>query len=155
MALVKFSSKGQPSLPSQSRLFLPFAHLRYSSKHAVLFLYRRIFPSKRFRNVLFGIAFLVTGWLFPSFLGTVLMCVPIRSNWDPNIKGACIDYGKGTLSMGIVNVLLDFIILGAPMPLLWKLQMSVRRKIMLSCAFAVGGMLVYSSHLLLLCFTLR
>ncbi|RYP61826.1 hypothetical protein DL771_009992 [Monosporascus sp. 5C6A] len=60
-------------------------------------------------------------------------------NWNSFVPGKCVNYGTVTLVIGIFNVLLDFLILGTPMPLLWRLRMSTRRKVFLSGAFATGS----------------
>ena len=79
-------------------------------------------------------------WALAAWLPSILSCYPIAKGWDSSIPGRCIDYGTVTLIIGIFNILLDFLILGTPMPLLWKLRMSTRRKILLSGAFALGSM---------------
>ncbi|KAI1779058.1 hypothetical protein F4818DRAFT_238049 [Hypoxylon cercidicola] len=108
-------------------------------KFSILFLYHRIFPSKRFRKALFAIGALVLSWAFSAFFPSVFNCYPIEMAWYHNVKGTCIDYGKVTLIIGIFNIMFDFVLLATPMPLLWKLQMSTRRKVLLSGAFAAGS----------------
>lgn len=111
-------------------------------KYSILFQYHRIFPSKSFHKVIFGIAAVVTSWALSAFFASIFNCYPIRMSWEPTIPGRCIDYGMVTLIIGIFNIFIDFIMLSAPMPLLWKLQMSTRRKILLSGAFTAGSMYV-------------
>ncbi|KAI1144247.1 hypothetical protein F5Y05DRAFT_364115 [Hypoxylon sp. FL0543] len=107
-------------------------------KFSILFLYYRIFRTARFRKALFVIGAIVTAWALQAFFLSIFNCYPIEIAWDHDIKGTCIDYGKVTLITGILNVIIDFILLAAPMPLLWKLQMPKRKKILLSCVFAAG-----------------
>ncbi|KAI1384251.1 uncharacterized protein F4822DRAFT_434190 [Hypoxylon trugodes] len=107
-------------------------------KLSIIFLYHRIFPGKRFRNVLIVIAGIVSSWVFAAFFASIFSCYPVEKSWDSSIPGKCIDYGTVTLAIGIINVLLDFLILGTPMHRLWKLHMSTRRKVLLSGAFATG-----------------
>ncbi|KAI2471799.1 hypothetical protein F4781DRAFT_420450 [Annulohypoxylon bovei var. microspora] len=87
------------------------------------------FPWETFSKLLGAI---VSSWALAAWLPSILSCVPIEKNWDSSIPGRCLDYGTVTLVIGIFNVLLDFLILGIPMPLLWRLRMSTRRKILLS-----------------------
>ncbi|OTA93718.1 hypothetical protein M434DRAFT_395395 [Hypoxylon sp. CO27-5] len=107
-------------------------------KFSILFLYHRIFPATRFRNALFIIGAIVTAWAIQAFFLSIFNCYPISVAWDHGIKGTCIDYGTVTLITGIINIIIDFILLAAPMPLLWNLQMPRRKKILLSCVFAAG-----------------
>ncbi|KAI1370789.1 hypothetical protein F4677DRAFT_437502 [Hypoxylon crocopeplum] len=108
-------------------------------KYSILFLYRRIFPDKTFRTVLFIVAAIVTSWALACLFTSIFNCYPLAMAWDKSIEGLCIDYGEVTLILGICNVILDFVVLGAPMPSLWKLRMSIRRKVLLSLAFAAGS----------------
>lgn len=107
---------------------------------AVLFLYHRIFPSRTFRNVLLAVGAIVFSWAMSAFFPSIFSCYPIEKTWDSTIPGRCIDYGIVTLAIGILNVIMDFAILGLPMPLVWKLRMSTRRKAYLSAIFGVGCM---------------
>lgn len=75
-----------------------------------------------------------------AFFPSIFSCYPIEKTWDSTIAGRCIDYGIVTLAIGILNVIMDFAILGLPMPLVWKLRMSTRRKAYLSAIFGVGCM---------------
>lgn len=73
-----------------------------------------------------------------AFFPSIFSCYPVEKSWDSSIPGYCINYGTVTLVIGILNVIFDFAILGLPMPMLWKLRMSTRRKIWLSGVFAIG-----------------
>lgn len=75
-----------------------------------------------------------------AFFPSLFSCFPVEKSWDDSISGHCIDYGQVTLVIGILNVILDFAILSLPMPLLWKLHMSTRRKAYLSSIFTIGCM---------------
>ncbi|KAI1420072.1 hypothetical protein F5Y12DRAFT_774757 [Xylaria sp. FL1777] len=92
-----------------------------------------------FRNALITIAAVVSSWLFAAFFASNFTCYPVQKTWDSSIPGTCISFGTVTLVLGIFNVILDFVVLGTPMPCLWKLQMSTSRKFLLSCAFATGS----------------
>ncbi|KXX81080.1 hypothetical protein MMYC01_202801 [Madurella mycetomatis] len=106
---------------------------------SILMLYHRIFPSKNFRIALLLLGAVLFAWTMAAWFSSIFNCYPIESSWDPNVTGFCIDYGKVTLVIGIFNIVIDFIMLGYPMPLLWKLQMPTRRKILLSFTFVAGS----------------
>lgn len=108
-------------------------------KYSILLLYRRVFPGKTFRKFLIATALVVTAWALAAFFSDVFTCYPIEYQWDTTIDGTCIDYGKVTLGIGIANVIIDFILLGLPLPILWKLQMSTRRKILLFFTLGAGS----------------
>ncbi|KAK4031578.1 hypothetical protein C8A01DRAFT_51390 [Parachaetomium inaequale] len=108
-------------------------------KTSILLLYHRIFPNQTFRKALLVLGALIFAWAMAAFFLSILTCVPVESSWDITIQGRCINYGTVTLVIGIFNILMDFIILVYPMPMLWKLQMPRRRKILLSFAFGAGS----------------
>ena len=57
-------------------------------------------------------------------------------------------YGGGTknyLAVGIVNMMIDFAIVGLPMPILWKLQMPVGEKVAISGILSLGLLYVSTS----------
>ncbi|THV46088.1 hypothetical protein BGAL_0418g00100 [Botrytis galanthina] len=80
-------------------------------KYSILFLYARIFPTRRFRYTLWAIGMIVTSWAMAAFFATLFNCYPIDIAWDLSVQGSCIDYGKVILVIGIFNVLLDFAML--------------------------------------------
>jgi hypothetical protein len=107
-------------------------------KYSILLLYRRLFPGKRFRNGLIIIASFVLAWGIAGATSCVVSCWPIEKAWDPSLDGRCIDFGSMALAIGIINIVLDFVILGYPLPTLWKLKISTRHKILLSFTVVVG-----------------
>ncbi|PSR79597.1 hypothetical protein BD289DRAFT_375278 [Coniella lustricola] len=109
-------------------------------KLSLLFLYNSIFPQRQFRWVLWFTAFLIVSWVAYGTLTGILECVPVSALWDTTIaKSYCIDYGTLVVVAGVHNIVLDFIILILPMPLVWRLSMSRQKKFMLVFTFAMGG----------------
>ncbi|KAK4182973.1 hypothetical protein QBC35DRAFT_419821 [Podospora australis] len=108
-------------------------------KTSILLLYHRIFPTRKFRMALFGLGAVLFSWTMAAFFTSIFSCYPVASLWDPNVDGFCIDYGQVTLVIGIVNIAIDIAMLIYPMPILWGLQMSTRKKLLLSVAFTAGS----------------
>lgn len=108
-------------------------------KCSILLLYHRIFTSRTFHKFLIITGLVITAWALAAFFGDTFMCYPVESQWDTSVKGTCIDYGKVTLGIGIANVMIDFILLCLPLPILWRLQMSTRRKVLLSFTLGAGS----------------
>ncbi|KAL4941179.1 hypothetical protein BDV06DRAFT_229847 [Aspergillus oleicola] len=68
-------------------------------------------------------------------------------HWDRTIEGGyCGDSSKMQLSTAIVNMILDFLIVILPLPVLWQLQISLKRKVVLSCIFNLSICLLISCH---------
>lgn len=107
-------------------------------KCSIILLYRRIFPSRQVGKALLGISGVLMAWFFAALFCSIFNCYPISKAWKPSVSGFCLDYGVVTLVIGIANILLDFTLLGLPMPLLWNLHVSTRRKVLLMFMFALG-----------------
>lgn len=75
-------------------------------------------------------ALFITAWACATVFGSIFQCVPIRSQWDTSIQGKCIDYGTFVLTMGIINIITDFVILAIPIPAVWSLNMKRTKKIL-------------------------
>ena len=108
----------------------------------MLLLYRRIFPSARFRIVLCAVGIFIFCYAVVSELTTLLQCRPIQGAWDPNvyIRAKCINLNLEYMIMGSFNVLTDVVTLCLPLPLLWRLQIEKARKSQLFGVFLLGGL---------------
>lgn len=72
------------------------------------------------------------------FLSTFLACRPFEKIWEPTIPGHCSSYLASGLATSIINVVIDFIIITLPIPMIWSLQMARGRKIAISIMFGMG-----------------
>lgn len=69
----------------------------------------------------------------------IFMCNPREKLWNPLITtGHCYNFSTTSESSGIFNVVSAFAILILPMPCFWKLQMPMRKKILMMGVFATG-----------------
>lgn len=68
----------------------------------------------------------------------IFQCTPVDSNWDASIVAHCVDLNTALVVLSSINVLTDFIILVLPMPLIWRLKTSIRRKMQLTSIFLLG-----------------
>ncbi|KAF2965286.1 hypothetical protein GQX73_g8295 [Xylaria multiplex] len=109
-------------------------------KLSILSLYGNIFSSKRFHYVLWTVAAIVCTWAISIATVAIFQCTPIAFGWDPTIPGGfCINYGLVVLVAGVINIITDFTILGMPIPLIWRLNISKQKKRELTITFALGG----------------
>lgn len=66
-------------------------------------------------------------------------CRPFEYNWNRTIEnGTCIDTSRFYTAQTIIGVVFDFIVVALPMPMLWGLQMKIRKKVALTGVFGVG-----------------
>lgn len=72
------------------------------------------------------------------FLQTFLICRPFKFTWNKTIDGVCGSTPKAYLSVAICNLILDLSIVALPMPVLWSLQMSYKKKLAISGILSLG-----------------
>jgi len=117
------------------------------TKMSLLFLYQRIFGVIRpFRIALFISGFCVMGYWIACTVLAFTGCHPVTKNWDKTVPGGCVDLIAFFRWNGICNLLIDFLILCLPMPMVWRLRITVKQKIVLSAMFALG--LLWVHHVL-------
>ena len=71
-------------------------------------------------------------------IGLGLECIPIESIWDSDIKGNCIDLVAFSYFTNITNLVTDLWVFLLPLPIIFRLQISRRRKFEIACVFAAG-----------------
>ncbi|RYP25741.1 hypothetical protein DL767_008294 [Monosporascus sp. MG133] len=109
-------------------------------KFSILRLYGAIFTSRPFYLCLWAVAAFVAGWLISSAIVSIFQCTPIQYAWNPTIDGGfCINYGLLVLIAGVFNIVTDFTILGMPIPMILRLQISRQKKYLLIFTFAMGS----------------
>ncbi|OBT78024.1 hypothetical protein VF21_03106 [Pseudogymnoascus sp. 05NY08] len=84
--------------------------------------------------------FLSSFGLSASFYAT--SCRPFEYNWDQSIEGSCGDQIKSYIITGALNIVTDALVLGLPMPMIWRLQVNLRSKIALTGIFTIGFFII-------------
>ncbi|KAL9066444.1 MAG: hypothetical protein Q9161_007583 [Pseudevernia consocians] len=108
-------------------------------KLSVLLFYVRIFRIVLVYQVIFWIvAFLVISWGIAINFLAIFSCTPIHKSWDPTIPGHCLKTGNTFLGATIPNIVIDFILLLLPIPMLWRLHVEILSKIALVGVFSAG-----------------
>ncbi|MCJ1354700.1 MAG: hypothetical protein MMC33_004689 [Icmadophila ericetorum] len=108
-------------------------------KYSILFFYRRIFPIPKLKITLFIIGGCVLAWQIGVLVSFILQCIPVEKAWNLGSEGHCSDPGHLFWGTSIPNIITDFVLLTLPMPLVWKLQLSMPQKIGLTATFLTGG----------------
>ncbi|PGH16600.1 hypothetical protein AJ79_01706 [Helicocarpus griseus UAMH5409] len=86
--------------------------------------------------VAFGLS---VAWTLVVILNSLLICRPISMFWgDISPGGKCGDQNKAFAAVGIMDVLVDLLILIIPLPSIFKLQMPIANRIALALVFALG-----------------
>ena len=110
-------------------------------KLAILCLYKRIFSTKPYQWAIYSLGGLVVLTCVACLLLRILICRPFAYTWDRSIpNGCCGDIYAAIRYAGIPNLLSDVGILLLPIHGVWRLRMTVIRKIGLSLTFLMGCM---------------
>lgn len=108
------------------------------TRSSILFFYRRIFISKRFTIMVWVVLSMVIGYFISCSIAAVFGCEPVSWFWNRDQPGHCMDEIMFFKVNGILNLILDLIVLLLPIPMLWRLQMYTKKKIALSLIFSLG-----------------
>ncbi|RAL03900.1 uncharacterized protein BO80DRAFT_453034 [Aspergillus ibericus CBS 121593] len=109
-------------------------------KCSVMLFFTRIFGSKRpFRMCVCVVMVIVWLWAISVILETFLLCRPLAYNWDittPN--GICGNRNATYVVAGTLSLITDLMVMALPLPHIWKLQLSIPKKLALSFVFCLG-----------------
>lgn len=109
----------------------------------LLFYYRLFGVRKTFKKVIVCALALVTCWCVAIVLLNILQCIPIQAAWIrsyPHSK--CINNNASLLGTAITNVVIDLAILGLPLEPIWRLNLTLRKKLALTAIFCIGALYV-------------
>ncbi|KFX91702.1 hypothetical protein V490_05780 [Pseudogymnoascus sp. VKM F-3557] len=115
-------------------------------KISFIMFYRRIFfTSHRFNVVSCTFIWIIGIWGAGIFLTCALQCRPLRGYWDHTIKSTCINGNVFFIVNQGFNVVMDFVILALPLPIIFSLKRAWQDKVALSGIFALGGFVCFAS----------
>lgn len=126
-----------------------------ATKLSILYLYKRIFTTlnRPFAWALYTVAALQLGWAISGFFTTVFQCWPVDILWrleggimSGHPAGHCIDLVASLTGLAIINAVLNTAMLILPLPMIWHLQISQKRKAALSAIFVLGCAWVLSEY---------
>ncbi|KAI3323799.1 hypothetical protein HD806DRAFT_495628 [Xylariaceae sp. AK1471] len=119
------------------------------TKLSVLLFYRRIFSirDRRFNIISFSLIVLATLWTIAFFITNILESFPVYTEWarNPDDQRGNMDITTMFLSQCYTDVALDVLIIVLPIPLIWKLHMDLKKKLLISCIFLLGAVTTASS----------
>lgn len=105
----------------------------------------RIFSlhDRTFRYLVCTGAFFTVGCAVSTLLVLVLSCRPVSYFWtrygpDEGVRGECSNVGAAFLSIGLINLCLEFYLLAIPIPQILRLNMSSKKKYLLCSLILVS-----------------
>ena len=102
---------------------------------AHLFIPNRSSKTGRFMQLFILVNFL---WFLAAFFVSIFYCRPRAKIWKPALPGECLNFQVFILITGLFNAVSDITLLAMPIVVVWRLQMSMKRKLGISAVFAIG-----------------
>ncbi|KAL7915345.1 hypothetical protein GGI35DRAFT_436665 [Trichoderma velutinum] len=118
-------------------------------KSCMLFLFRRLTLDLRQKQLVN----ITSGVCIAGYVSTVIVmltkCLPIHKNWQvyPYPGDACALNIPNYLALVVTNVTTDLMILAIPLPLLWRVQMPLIRKIVCALWLCMGIFIIIATLL--------
>ncbi|KAK4213925.1 hypothetical protein QBC37DRAFT_373594 [Rhypophila decipiens] len=121
-------------------------------KASILIFNARIFKTRTFRRVSWGVGTFTLLWTIGSFFGTIFQCSPPSFFWDKSggpKSGSCVSNTLLTIGLtsGVASCMGDIIIFLMPIPLLRKLKIDKKTRMGLIAVFTVGIFVVFTSFI--------
>ncbi|KAJ5819373.1 hypothetical protein N7474_004964 [Penicillium riverlandense] len=125
-------------------LFCLYLWVALAVKCSLTVFIMQIFPTKWTRWVGYGIMAFMAVVTISGELPLILQCSPVEAAWDKTIPNStCLSntvLENLQLYQAILMLVFDVMIIGLPMPTIWKLQMPIRRRLSIIGLFAIGGL---------------
>ncbi|KAK1147218.1 hypothetical protein N8T08_001957 [Aspergillus melleus] len=117
------------------------------ARASALLFYSRVFDQiqSRFRYALWLVHAMNIAWMIGMHVVVALQCTPTEKVWNRLLPGRCIDVRTLFLGSGIPSLIINVMILVLPLPLLWRLQMKIIRKLLIIGVFLCGYLVVVVS----------
>ncbi|KAB5522976.1 CFEM domain-containing protein [Coniochaeta sp. 2T2.1] len=118
------------------------------TKVSILFFYLKVFPGKRFRYVVYTLIAANICYAVVFDLLLAFQCHPIAGawlSWDGTFHAKCISINILGWTAAAINIVLDLAVIILPLPELFRLSMSLRKKVQIIMMFAVGFFVTFVS----------
>lgn len=115
----------------------------FFAKLALFLLYLRIFALNRWTKIAIYIGISVSCLFYTSaIIADLILCIPRRGEtWaSPPFEVQCYPILSMTWAQGIYGLVSDLYIFILPLPVLWGLQMALRKKLAVTAIFFAGLM---------------
>lgn len=113
----------------------------FPAKLCVLLQMMRLFRGNKKDSVYWTIQALIWANLVfyaSLFFCFIFACRPRAKLQNPKIAGACINNDASILATSVINIISDFSILLLPVSAVWKLKMTIKRKLAIAAIFGTG-----------------
>ncbi|RPA93911.1 hypothetical protein L873DRAFT_1632040, partial [Choiromyces venosus 120613-1] len=109
-------------------------------KSSILLSYLRIAPERGFRYSVYASLFVVVGYAFGVGFSVVFTCNPVYGYWDHSVKSKCLKDSVLLLTGSIINTCTDFWVAFLPAPMLMRVWLPYRQKVVLVVLFGFAAL---------------
>jgi hypothetical protein len=102
--------------------------------------YYRVFRMATIQSLITVVIVALSIYTLWSVFGTIFTCWPVEKYWNFAEEGTCLDRNAITFANAGINIVTDLGLLALPIPLLHKLQIPRKQKIILVGVFACGAL---------------
>ncbi|KAI3395067.1 hypothetical protein diail_1824 [Diaporthe ilicicola] len=113
-----------------------------AAKLSILFMYKRIFSvSPVFRRQVYLVVTIVSMYWVAIVLADIFNCIPFKYSWISSMSPApyCFNFNLFWFSTGIIETVLDVVIISLPVSMVAKLHLSVKKRIGIGGVFLLGA----------------
>ena len=111
-------------------------------KTSIVLLFRRIFPTARFKRAADIMLIFNLACYIAFTLTVIFQCNPVRYAWEQPLSEKCINRVAFFITVGVLGVVVDIAILLMPINMVWNLQNNRKTKVALTVIFLLGGLSV-------------
>lgn len=110
-----------------------------TTKASIIASYLRVLPTPVFRRLMYITTFLIVAMWICSVFVTIFQCDPVEGAWDFTMQNKrCLSILKFFYFASSVNILTDLVLCTSPLPLFWKLDISLKDRVILCMLFGTG-----------------
>lgn len=111
----------------------------------LLILVRVFTPFRKIITVVWAFIFVMLLYYIVVTALKIFVCNPIRTTWDPDVEGKCLnEYVLFSIDTSL-SILTDLIILLLPIPLVWSLRVTTKKKLRTIALLGAGGVATATS----------
>lgn len=109
-----------------------------AAKLSLSIFYLRLSPSMWYRRCSCATAGIIGLYSFIMIWCMAFACSPVVKIWRFNVDGTCLDGHALHTAAASMNTLTDIMLLGLPIPMVYGLQMPIKRRVAALGIFAAG-----------------
>ncbi|KAH8198157.1 hypothetical protein TruAng_007690 [Truncatella angustata] len=127
-----------------------YVFVQCTGKIAILLLYQRVLvtaSSAQWFRIAVKVMLVLTFTIEGTYIFIIaFQCLPVASLWDPSITDVkCLNSGIAFTAGAVLNISSDVILMILPIPPLWKLQTSLRKRAGVAAMLAIASFGIIAS----------